>query len=52
MRSHDQRLIKRRVADINTVQNVDIVAADFFSATEKEVLNFTWIYYGWDGVAA
>ena len=44
-------LMKKVGADFNTVQMVDIGAADFFSATEKEV-DFTWIYYGWDGMAA
>ena len=26
-------------------------SADFFTSVEKDV-DFTWIYYGWDGVAA
>jgi ABC-type nitrate/sulfonate/bicarbonate transport system substrate-binding protein len=44
-------LMEKVGADFSKVQMVDIGAADFFSATEKEV-DFTWIYYGWDGVAA
>lgn len=44
-------LMEKVGADFSKVQMVDIGAADFFSATQKEV-DFTWIYYGWDGVAA
>jgi ABC-type nitrate/sulfonate/bicarbonate transport system substrate-binding protein len=38
-------------ADFSKVRMVNIGTADFFAATQKDV-DFTWIYYGWDGVAA
>jgi len=44
-------LMEKAGADFSKLQMVDIGAADFFTATQKDV-DFTWIYYGWDGVAA
>ncbi|MFZ5354111.1 MAG: ABC transporter substrate-binding protein [Bacillota bacterium] len=44
-------LMEKEGADFSKLQMMDIGAADFFTATEKDV-DFTWIYYGWDGVAA
>jgi len=38
-------------ADVNQVEMVDIGAMDFFTAVNGYV-DFTWIYYGWDGVSA
>ncbi|MBO8137438.1 MAG: ABC transporter substrate-binding protein [Desulfotomaculum sp.] len=38
-------------ADFNKVEFVNIGQADFFTAIERDV-DFTWIYYGWDGVEA
>jgi len=38
-------------ADPSKVEVVDIGAMDFFAATASHV-DFTWIYYGWDGVAS
>jgi ABC-type nitrate/sulfonate/bicarbonate transport system substrate-binding protein len=38
-------------ADFSKVRMVNIGTADFFAATQKDV-DFTWIYYGWDGAAA
>lgn len=38
-------------ADPKTVEFVDIGAADFFSIIGKQV-DFTWIFYGWDGIQA
>jgi len=35
--------------DFSKVEMVDIGAADFFTSV-KENVDFTWIYYGWDGV--
>ncbi len=35
--------------DFSKVDMVDIGAADFFTSVENDV-DFTWIYYGWDGV--
>jgi ABC-type nitrate/sulfonate/bicarbonate transport system substrate-binding protein len=43
--------MEKEGADFSTVTMVNIGAADFFGATEKDV-DFTWIYYGWDGVAS
>jgi ABC-type nitrate/sulfonate/bicarbonate transport system substrate-binding protein len=37
--------------DFSKVETVDIGALDFFAAVENHV-DFTWIYYGWDGVNA
>lgn len=37
--------------DFNKVEMVDLGALDFFAAV-KDHADFTWIYYGWDGVAA
>lgn len=37
--------------DYSKLEMIDIGALDFFSAVENHV-DFTWIYYGWDGVAA
>ena len=44
-------LMKKYNADFNKLKLVDIGAADFFVSVEKDV-DFTWIYYGWDGIAA
>lgn len=38
-------------ADFNRLEIVSIGSADFFTSVTKDV-DFTWIYYGWDGVAA
>lgn len=38
-------------ADYEKVELVDIGALDFFGAVETDI-DFTWIFYGWDGVAA
>jgi ABC-type nitrate/sulfonate/bicarbonate transport system substrate-binding protein len=44
-------LMNKTGGDFSKVSMMDIGAADFFAATQKDV-DFTWIYYGWDGVAA
>jgi ABC-type nitrate/sulfonate/bicarbonate transport system substrate-binding protein len=44
-------LMNKAGADFSTVKMVDMGAADFFTATQKDV-DFAWIYYGWDGVTA
>ncbi len=44
-------LMKKYGADFNKLEIVNIGAADFFTSVTKDV-DFTWIYYGWDGVAA
>jgi ABC-type nitrate/sulfonate/bicarbonate transport system substrate-binding protein len=38
-------------ADFEKLEMVNIGAMDFFSSVAEHV-DFTWIYYGWDGVAA
>jgi len=37
--------------DYEKLEIINIGAADFFTSVTKDV-DFTWIYYGWDGVAA
>ena len=44
-------LMKKDKGDFATVEMVDLGSLDFFQAT-KDHVDFTWIYYGWDGVAA
>jgi len=44
-------LMSKVGADFSTVKVVDMGAADFFTATQKDV-DFAWIYYGWDGITA
>jgi len=44
-------LMEKYDGDFSKLEMVDIGAADFFSSVKKDV-DFTWIYYGWDGVAA
>lgn len=44
-------LMSKAGADYDKLQMVDLGALDFFAATASHV-DFTWIYYGWDGVAA
>lgn len=46
-----EAIMKNDGADASTVEFVDIGAADFFSVIGKQV-DFTWIFYGWDGVRA
>lgn len=38
-------------ADFSKLEMVDIGALDFFAAVDTDI-DFTWIFYGWDGVAA
>ncbi|WP_373483715.1 ABC transporter substrate-binding protein [Acetobacterium sp.] len=38
-------------ADFSKLEIVDVGAMDFFTAV-KDHVDFTWIYYGWDGVSA
>lgn len=44
-------LMDKHGADFNKLEMVSIGAVDFFASVEKDV-DFAWIYYGWDGVAA
>ncbi len=42
-------LMQQVGADFDTVEMINIGAANFFSSVEKDV-DFTWIYWGWTGV--
>jgi ABC-type nitrate/sulfonate/bicarbonate transport system substrate-binding protein len=44
-------LMEKEGADFEKLEVVDIGSVDFFGAVETMV-DFTWIYNGWDGVAA
>lgn len=44
-------LMEKDGADFEKLEMADIGAMDFFGAVET-VVDFTWIYYGWDGVAS
>jgi len=44
-------LMEKDQADFSKTEIVTIGAIDFFTAV-KEYVDYTWIYYGWDGVAA
>jgi len=44
-------LMKKDGADVSKVEEVNIGSADFFTSVEKSV-DFSWIYYGWDGIQA
>lgn len=44
-------LMEKEGADFSKVEMVDIGSSDFFTSVENHV-DFTWIYYGWDGIAA
>lgn len=46
-----QGLMEAEGADFSKMETVDVGSLDFFEATDSHV-DFTWIYYGWDGVAA
>ncbi len=51
----EQEMIKSLMTkdggDYNKLEMVDIGSQDFFTSVQNNV-DFTWIYYGWDGVAA
>ncbi|SHJ92532.1 ABC transporter substrate-binding protein [Tepidibacter formicigenes] len=44
-------LMEKEGADFSKLEMVDIGVADFFTSVKNNV-DFTWIYYGWDGVAS
>ena len=44
-------LMEKHNADFDSVEFVNVGAADWFSIIGKEV-DFTWIYYGWTGIEA
>lgn len=51
----EQEMIKSLMTkdggDYNKLEMVDIGSQDFFTSVQNNV-DFTWIYYGWDGVAS
>ncbi len=44
-------LMEKYDADFSKLEIVNIGASDFFTSITKDV-DFSWIFYGWDGVAA
>jgi ABC-type nitrate/sulfonate/bicarbonate transport system substrate-binding protein len=44
-------LMTKEGADFDKLEMIDIQASDFFTSVENHV-DFTWIFYGWDGIAA
>ena len=44
-------LMEKEAADFSKLEMIDIGASDFFTSIARDV-DFAWIYYGWDGVAA
>ena len=44
-------VMEKSGADIAKLKMVDIGAADFFTSVQNNV-DFSWIYYGWDGIAS
>ena len=44
-------LMEKYGADFDKVEIVNIGASDFFTSVSKDV-DFAWIFYGWDGIAA
>ena len=44
-------LMEKYGKDYETLSNIAVGSMDFFVATERDV-DFTWIFEGWDGVAA
>ena len=46
-----QALMEKEEADFSKLEILNIGAADFFTSVEKDV-DFSLIFYGWDGVAA
>src|SRR5450830_590098 len=44
-------LMEKYGADFSKLQIVNIGASDFITSVQKDV-DFSWIYYGWDGIAS
>jgi len=44
-------LMEKDGADFQKLEILDIVSYDFFTSVTNDV-DFQWIYYGWDGIAA
>jgi ABC-type nitrate/sulfonate/bicarbonate transport system substrate-binding protein len=45
-------LLMQYGGDISKVEMLTTGAADYISAVQKNMIDFAWIYYGWDGIAA
>ncbi|MDQ0160253.1 ABC transporter substrate-binding protein [Alkalibacillus salilacus] len=45
-------LMQQEGADVDEVETVNIGDSDFFTAVERQDIDFGWIYYGWDGIEA
>ncbi|MEI7615783.1 MAG: ABC transporter substrate-binding protein, partial [Actinomycetota bacterium] len=44
-------LMEKNGADYSKVQIINIGASDFITSVQKDV-DFSWIFYGWDGIAS
>lgn len=44
-------LMKKENADFQKLEILDVVSYDFITSVKNDV-DFQWIYYGWDGIAA
>lgn len=44
-------IMEKSGANFSKLKMVNIGASDFFSSVQRDV-DFSWIYYGWDGIAA
>jgi len=44
-------MMEKEGADIEKLETIDIVSYDFLTSITNDV-DFQWIYYGWDGIAA
>ncbi len=44
-------IMEKNGADFSKVELINLGQSDFFTALERDI-DFTWIYYGWDGVEA
>lgn len=44
-------LMEKAGGNFSKLKMVDIGSSDFFSSVQKDV-DFSWIFYGWDGIAA
>jgi len=44
-------VMEKNGADFGKLKILNIGTADFFTSVQRDV-DFSWIYYGWDGVAA
>ena len=46
-----QALMEKSGGNFSKLEMIDVGALDFFTSV-KEHVDFTWIYYGWDGIAS